>query len=43
VEDLLSLIGAWGTSGNGAEIVAPYDTINVSDLLAIVAAFGSCP
>jgi len=43
VEDLLSLIGAWGTDGNGADIVAPYDTINVSDLLAIVAAFGNCP
>nr|MBC8203508.1 hypothetical protein [Planctomycetota bacterium] len=43
VEDLLSLIGAWGTDGNGADIAAPYDMINVTDLLAIVAAFGNCP
>ncbi|MDP7009171.1 MAG: hypothetical protein QGI78_06335 [Phycisphaerales bacterium] len=42
VADLLVLISDWGTTGNGAEIAEPYDEINISDLLAVVAAFGSC-
>ncbi len=43
VTDLLSLISAWGTGGDGAEIASPYDMVNISDLLGVVGVFGSCP
>ena len=43
VTDLLSLISAWGTGGDGAEIASPYDIVNISDLLGVVGVFGSCP
>lgn len=43
VIDLLLLIANWGTSGSSAEIAAPYDNVDVSDLLALVSAFGNCP
>ena len=43
INDLLWLIGAWGTSGDGAEIAAPYDIIDISDILAVVGAMGNCP
>jgi hypothetical protein len=43
ITDLLSLIGGWGTSGDGAEISAPFDTIDISDILALVGAMGNCP
>jgi hypothetical protein len=43
INDLLGLLGAWGTSGNGAEIAAPYDIIDISDVLAVVGAMGNCP
>jgi len=43
VTDLLSLIAAWGTGGDGADIAAPYDVVDISDLLGVVAAFGGCP
>ena len=43
ITDLLSLIANWGGEGDGAEIAPPYNTIDVSDLLALIAKFGSCP
>ena len=43
INDLLSLIGNWGNSAPGAEIAPPYDTIDVVDLLALIAKFGTCP
>ena len=43
IEDLLAVIAAWGTDGNGAEIAAPYNITDISDLLGVVAAFGNCP
>ena len=43
VTDILTLISNWGTGGNGAEVAAPYDVINVSDVLAIIGALGGCP
>ena len=43
INDLLGLIGAWGTSGDGAEIAAPYDVIDITDILAVVGAMGNCP
>ena len=42
VTDLLALISAWGTDGNGSELAAPYDIIDVSDILSLVAALGNC-
>lgn len=42
VTDLLALISAWGTDGNGSELAAPYDIIDVSDILSVVAALGNC-
>lgn len=43
INDLLQLLGSWGTSGSGCEIAAPYDTIDVSDILSAVSKFGDCP
>jgi len=43
INDLLSLIANWGQNSDGAEIASPYDTIDVSDVLALIAKFGSCP
>jgi hypothetical protein len=43
VTDILALISNWGTSGDGAEVAAPYDVIDVSDVLGIVGALGGCP
>ena len=43
IEDLLGVIAAWGTDGDGAEIASPYDLTDISDLLGVVAAFGNCP
>lgn len=43
ITDLLGLISAWGTSGNGADIASPYDTVDVADILAIIPALGNCP
>ena len=43
ITDLLGLIGAWGTPGDGAEIAAPYDTVDISDILAVIGAMGNCP
>jgi len=43
VSDLLLLIANWGQNNDGAEIAAPYNAIDVSDILALIAKFGSCP
>jgi hypothetical protein len=48
VEDLLAVIGAWGTCANPkdcpADIAPPggNDLVNVQDLLAVIAAWGPC-
>ena len=42
VTDLLALISAWGTGGDGSELASPYDVIDVSDVLAVIAALGGC-
>ncbi len=36
ISDILLLISGWGTDGAGADLAAPYDVINVSDLLFII-------
>jgi len=43
IADLLGLISEWGTSASGAEVAAPFETIDISDLLAVVGAMGNCP
>ena len=43
VTDVLMLLSNWGSSGDGAEVAAPYDVIDVSDVLAIISALGGCP
>ena len=43
VSDILSLIADWGSGGSGAEVAAPYDVIDVADVLAVVGALGNCP
>jgi hypothetical protein len=43
VSDILSLISDWGSGGSGAEVAAPYDIIDVSDVLGVVSALGNCP
>jgi hypothetical protein len=43
VSDVLQLIASWGTGGDGAEVAAPYDVIDVSDVLAVVGKLGNCP
>ncbi len=43
VTDILMLLSNWGTSGDGAEVTAPYDVVDVSDVLAIIGALGGCP
>jgi hypothetical protein len=43
VTDILTLLFNWGTDGDGAEVAAPYDVIDVSDVLAIIGALGGCP
>jgi len=43
ITDLLELISVWGTSGDGAEIAAPFDSVDISDILAMVGAMGNCP
>jgi hypothetical protein len=43
VTDILTLLSNWGTDGDGAEVAAPYDVIDVSDVLAIIGALGGCP
>ena len=43
ISDLLQLIAAWGTSGGGAEVADPYDSVDISDILAVVGAMGNCP
>tara|TARA_X000001036_G_scaffold350622_1_gene331342 strand:- start:496 stop:2352 length:1857 start_codon:yes stop_codon:yes gene_type:complete len=43
VSDVLQLIAGWGTGGDGAEVAAPYDLIDVSDVLAVVGMLGNCP
>jgi hypothetical protein len=36
ISDILLLISGWGTDGAGADLAAPYDVINVNDLLFII-------
>ena len=43
ISDLLGLIAGWGTGGNGAELAAPYDTIDIADVLDVISALGNCP
>jgi len=43
INDLLAAIGQWGGDGSAAGIAEPYDTVDISDILVILAAFGSCP
>ena len=43
ITDLLQLISAWGTSGDGAEVTAPFNSVDISDILAVVGAMGNCP
>ena len=43
ISDLLQLIAAWGTSGDGAEVAAPFDSVDISDILTVVGAMGNCP
>ena len=43
ITDLLLLISAWGTSGDGAEVTAPFDSVDISDILAVIGALGECP
>jgi len=49
VEDLLAIIGAWGSCANPNDCpadIAPIggdDMVNVEDLLAVIGAWGACP
>ena len=43
ITDLLQLIAGWGTSEIGAEVAAPYDSVDIADILAVIAALGNCP
>ena len=43
IGDLLQLISVWGTAGNGAEVAEPYDSVDISDILAVIGALGNCP
>mgnify|MGYP001174651399 CR=1 FL=1 len=43
ISDLLGLISEWGTDGSGSDVSAPYDIIDISDLLAVISALGTCP
>jgi len=43
ISDLLGLISGWGTSGDGAEVAAPYDSVDIADILAVIGALGNCP
>ena len=43
ITDLLALISVWGTAGDGAEVAAPYDVVDISDILAVIGALGYCP
>jgi hypothetical protein len=42
VDDLLTMLGAWGTDGAGADVAVPFDLVDVNDLLALLAAWGDC-
>jgi hypothetical protein len=37
------LLAAWGADGPGAEIAEPFDIVDVSDMLALLADWGACP
>lgn len=41
-QDLVSLLAAWGTDGPGADIAAPFDTIDFTDLVGLLSAWGFC-
>lgn len=41
--DLLALLAAWGTDGDGADLAAPLDEVGVPDLLVFLALWGDCP
>ena len=43
VNDLLAAIGQWGGDGSAAGIAEPYEIVDVSDILVIIASFGPCP
>ena len=38
----LLLLGNWNTNGPGASLAEPLDTVDVNDLLALLAAWGDC-
>jgi len=42
-EDLLALLGAWGSDGPGAAIAEPLDVVDTADLVGLLAGWGSCP
>jgi len=42
VGDLLTLLGNWGTAGDGADLAEPNNVVNVADLLALLGAWGPC-
>jgi len=40
--DVSTLLANWGTDGAGAAIAAPFDEVEVNDLLALLSAWGPC-
>jgi hypothetical protein len=42
VNDLLAVIGAWGSAGGPADINGD-NLVDVDDLLAVIGAWGDCP
>jgi len=41
-QDLLALLAAWGTDGDGADIAEPLDLVDTNDLLGLLAEWGDC-
>jgi hypothetical protein len=43
VVDLLAALAQWGGDGSAADVAPPYDVVDVSDILVMIAEFGPCP
>ena len=43
VTDLLAAIAQWGEDGSAADTAAPFDIVDVADILVMVSAYGPCP
>ena len=42
-QDLLLLLAAWGTDGDGADLAEPTDDVDFQDLLVLLSSWGPCP